>query len=115
MTATTARATPATAFCASCYAAVPHRFGACVFCSTDLMAPPTRTDRYSLNWFEPSKGLPSKRNWHGSASFPASGIADCLVSAEQLMAEGFAVLITPPSVRVVDADTSTVYPHQLAA
>lgn len=100
----TTTALPPTAFCPTCYASVPHKFGACVFCNAELMAPPTRTDRYSINWFEPLRGLPSKRSWRGSASYPASGIADCLAQAEQLMSEGFAVLITPPSRQVVDTD-----------
>lgn len=60
------------------------------------------SDRYGLTWHDPNatgrRSIPL-----GSESFTPGGIADLLTRAEQLLAHGFTVTITPPASRTIDA------------
>ena len=67
-----------------------------------------RASSYTLAWHWPT----SPRDTLGQSNHPSSSIADLLMHAETLLADGFAVTITPPatakqkpvSVEVVDLE-----------
>lgn len=65
----------------------------------------TPTDRFSLTWHDPAaigrRSIPL-----GVESYTLGGIADLLTRAEQLLAHGHSVTITPPASRVIDATAS---------
>jgi len=93
------------AWCQACYGRTAHDPSSlqCCACGTPFHAMRRiSSDRFSLTWTDPlatgRRSIPL-----GVESFTLGAVADLLTRAEQLLAHGHAVTITPPASRVIDA------------